>query len=1795
MAIGNPDAVLARVRERIISQSLAKGRDVSGWFADNASRLALFARLLATLAKRAGYDQTLPGSAQATAASVLATAEQRVAARNPAQGEWFARNRNFLSLVATLLLSGRGEAQTSPSAVQRPSGTPAPAPAPSSQQRASPITTPEPSAGDLDETDPSMNAERTAANVEALQVLSRLQKSGAAASPREVAQLRRFTGFGGLSLKKVADKLPPELVPDERALIHEYYTPSKVAKAIGQALKSRLPLLRDERGIIEALEPSAGTGRLLSGLSGDGFDGISWRAVDYSSVSAALLRATRPDVSVFEGPFEQWVIENPELEGRINLVVSNPPYGERGKAQFIDPDRSYRVKRAYVYQMLRATDYLAPHGIGVFLIPAGFMTGKSPAAIETRRRVLSRNHLMAAFRLPSETESGVPLFPGALLVVDLVFLRSRGGALANTAEEDEFIAKGDYFVENPANILGREAGKEAGDDVAGKKPRFGYQVVGNFEVLPDFQERPACRDCVTLPIRREKRDPKKTIDLPEPVREAIKLARVVSGYLADIARNEPESIRRASEVQQELKDALLAWSAQDPADKLAIAAAIKVAPELQALFTALGPKGKGLLAAIDNPPAFERRFIGDAEDIGGIAEFLHGSKQDASVSAVTALHRELGGLQGNEEVKFSLIQAGFAFEGDRVIPSAEYYTGLLWPKYDLAKAASATDAIAAGQAAGLLDAIKPVSYAEISVEPRLGWLRPSVLTEFFNSYVNTNSADSARYTLERNGALLTLAGIEYENVALSLSKPALELLGYLNHDMVYFRPKVKRNKDEDLEKVRLELANKYKEAFINWLETRPDLQRIVAEDFNRLFRGWVEPKYSTDPLSLYRWNKKYPLYPYQAAGARRLLANHGGGLFFDVGLGKTRTMLATLAGARQQGWARRAAIVMPNSVIFNWVAEQERVLPDYRVVLIGVKRKTVQRGARKGTVESEADTPRERADKWQRFKAGLYDVAFITYSALGRTKMRYESLVEVVRKTPALQREIGFKLRNAEARIKQLSEKSFRRTEAESEELEALRDKYGGKKLSERREAVEHEKEEEFVGELLELPKGHEFDPDIDWEDLGIDWLAFDEAHTGKNLWTIGAREGGVPKFLGAPQEGSAIAYQMFFRAALVRKRAGGTGIFLADATPEKNSPLEFLSLLSFLDDKLWERLGIFDAEQYLTQYLRIEIQLILDSDLSPAELPCVVGFKNLDQLREVLFRYGEFQTAKSVGLKVPEADTIRIDLDLDEAQEEKYRDYLSQYTLAIADAGRSADSRFKALGLLQRMSLVAVHAELDEGPWSFGNASGAKSYTSPKIEEIARIVAKRKDCGHLIFFENNAVHWWLRERLIANGLPRERIAILNGDTTPNTLARQQIAEGFTAEEAAFDIVIANKIAYEGLNLQTRTCAIYHGDLPYEPATLQQRNGRGLRQGNRYDIIAIYYVLCSRSMDMGRFQLIQGKREWLSEIIESAASETNNPAAQANLSPDEWLIYLSRDKAATELLIAEKRAAQTIEQNKRAVKIAWSNVRGIAMRHRDMVGADLILRTQLSEGISELADDLTRLDPEIWPWKFMVSAIMVNPVLSFAPSGEGAIWETARYLRRDSNNTPIDGAEFGRVLYSPLSIGYRRLGEFAWSALALPDARAKWELTRPDDWKQEWPQALADEVEEEAARFIRRLADSGVYVYREGRFDLATEDFRRIAWDRWGLDIVKAIGDSRYNFQARVPYLVGSTLSADGENISAATFVFPFTAEGYQHYLSAAQGGTELKWTDLDAISEWWWGRGIPRNLLAQNREKQAA
>jgi hypothetical protein len=270
--------------------------------------------------------------------------------------------------------------------------------------------------------------------------------------------------------------------------------------------------------------------------------------VEFSRVSSTLLRVLRPDVHVENRSFEDWVVrEGPRYRGTLSLVVSNPPYGERGVMGREDTDEFYKERRAFAYFSRRAPDLLVPGGIAVLLVPAGYLSGRLNRGL--RDKMLRRHHLLGAFRLPSHDTKGRETVPGASIVMDVVFWRSRGGELAEVDPADEYVLEGDYFAHHADHILGTEDGAFAGDDETGTARTWRYKVTGDFSGLPPLVPRPICTTCVltsivprdVAPVQKVTRDDEAIpADVEDDLRPALELGRRVGRYLAAVGADEAE-------------------------------------------------------------------------------------------------------------------------------------------------------------------------------------------------------------------------------------------------------------------------------------------------------------------------------------------------------------------------------------------------------------------------------------------------------------------------------------------------------------------------------------------------------------------------------------------------------------------------------------------------------------------------------------------------------------------------------------------------------------------------------------------------------------------------------------------------------------------------------------------------------------------------------------------------------------------------------------------------------------------------------------------------------------------------------------------------------------------------------------------------------------------------------------------------------------------------------------------------------------------------------------------------------
>ncbi len=70
-----------------------------------------------------------------------------------------------------------------------------------------------------------------------------------------------------------------------------------------------------------------------------------------------------------------------------------------------------------------------------------------------------------------------------------------------------------------------------------------------------------------------------------------------------------------------------------------------------------------------------------------------------------------------------------------------------------------------------------------------------------------------------------------------------------------------------------------------------------------------------------------------------------------------------------------------------------------------------------------------------------------------------------------------------------------------------------------------------------------------------------------------------------------------------------------------------------------------------------------------------------------------------------------------------------------------------------------------------------------------------------------------------------------------------------------------------GTNVQDRITAMHHVDCPWRPSDLEQRDGRGIRQGNQNDEVAIYRYVVERSFDAYSYQTVERKAKFINQIM----------------------------------------------------------------------------------------------------------------------------------------------------------------------------------------------------------------------------------------------------------------------------------------------------------------------------------------
>lgn len=266
---------------------------------------------------------------------------------------------------------------------------------------------------------------RITANIEAIELAQKLLRSGEQATPRQMAVLRKFSGWGGLGKAFTqsswgwGEDTPPKklrkLLGNEayqQAVMSansSFYTPTHIIDSLWDIATQ----LGFKGGTI--LEGSAGIGNILAQMPTE----ISYRsdihAVEIDNTAGGILSLLYPDAQVDIQGFEQTKIEN----GSVDLAITNVPFvtGLKVKDESGDKDLSSKFGNIHDFCIAKNVRKLKPGGIGIFITSSGTLDKSQ----KLRDWVINQgdSDFIGAFRLNNNT------FGGTSVTSDILVVRRR--------------------------------------------------------------------------------------------------------------------------------------------------------------------------------------------------------------------------------------------------------------------------------------------------------------------------------------------------------------------------------------------------------------------------------------------------------------------------------------------------------------------------------------------------------------------------------------------------------------------------------------------------------------------------------------------------------------------------------------------------------------------------------------------------------------------------------------------------------------------------------------------------------------------------------------------------------------------------------------------------------------------------------------------------------------------------------------------------------------------------------------------------------------------------------------------------------------------------------------------------------------------------------------------------------------------------------------------------------------------------------------------------------------------------
>jgi SNF2 family DNA or RNA helicase len=283
-----------------------------------------------------------------------------------------------------------------------------------------------------------------------------------------------------------------------------------------------------------------------------------------------------------------------------------------------------------------------------------------------------------------------------------------------------------------------------------------------------------------------------------------------------------------------------------------------------------------------------------------------------------------------------------------------------------------------------------------------------------------------------------------------------------------------------------------------------------------------------------------------------------------------------------------------------------------------------------------------------------------------------------------------------------------------------------------------------------------------------------------------------------------------------------------------------------------------------------------------------LVGYKNIDDIREKTWKFMLRRTDKEIDMELPEMVEIFKDVSLTPLQRQLdalAQQELEQITnqLSGIDRSKAPPEQIEALEGVAK-SMFYVRKAICDDPQlllrsqstniqkKFGSIieNHKDKNKSPKWDELKDLIEEMVIEGGeklIIFSELETMLQLLRERIEKMGI---EYVLYTGKM--NSTQKDTSAQEFKNNPNC-KIFLGSDAAAEGLNLQFCPYIINY-DLPWNPDILTQRNGRIQRGGSTYKTVKVINLMANEGIDSAVWEAIQNKQNLFNYFVENTEEQS---------------------------------------------------------------------------------------------------------------------------------------------------------------------------------------------------------------------------------------------------------------------------------------------------------------------------------